>query len=328
MKKVIITLAIISLFFLLPPAVQAQTLSLSLWPPLLEATIQPGKSITQVYRLKNQGDDTTIHASIVPFVPADELGHIQISRKPSPASRYFSLQNADLNLPATFPLKAGATQELVLKIRIPENAPEADHYLTFLFESDTQGLIGGSGTTAQASIGSNILLTVSQDGQPLRSAKIIQFSVKTPSLFGRHLPLLDSFDAIRFILRVKNTSQTRLKAIGQIDIYNMWAKKTTTLPLREDNILANTIRQLTSETPPDDPSAAGLITWNSTFPFGRYRAVATVTPQDSLNKISQTITFWVLPYKALLALLLIFIFYRLLTKTLPPLITKPPKSTA
>ncbi|AKM78976.1 MAG: hypothetical protein UX85_C0004G0020 [Candidatus Beckwithbacteria bacterium GW2011_GWB1_47_15] len=297
------------------PAAYGQTTSLSIWPPLLEVTIKPGTAITQVYRLKNMGDDTNITARIVPFRPADELGHVEVlPNEVSPTVSYFSLQNADLDLPARFALAAGATQELVLKIRVPETAADADHSLTFLFDSDTEGLIGGSGSLSRAAIGANILLTVSRDGQPVRNAKIEEFRPSRRVLEGslRGLSLLDSFDPIGFTLRVKNTSQTKLKAVGSITVTNMFGQSSAVLPLREDNILAGSTRSLTSleHTRCERNLHTGCVVgWNPLFPLGLYSATAQITPADTTNTVSATIKFLVLPYKALLALFLIINFY-------------------
>ncbi|MCX6816260.1 MAG: hypothetical protein NTZ93_00060 [Candidatus Beckwithbacteria bacterium] len=267
-----------------PKTATAQTLSLSIWPPILEAVIQPGKAITQVYKLQNLGDDVIIKASIVPFEPADELGRITL-KKSDPIPDFFSLQNANLpELPATFPLKSGQTQELVLKISLPASAIEADYPVAFLFESTAQGLISGSGTTTLASIGSNILLTVSRTGQLSPLAKIAQFSAKL---------IYDSFEPISFQLLLQNTSSTRLKAVGQIEIKNIFGGVSATIPLREDNVLANSSRQLQPET-----NVPSLI-------FGRFTAKASITPKDTTNTISQTLTFYVLPYKILLAVFIL-----------------------
>ncbi|MEA3354996.1 MAG: hypothetical protein U9Q63_00745, partial [Patescibacteria group bacterium] len=285
-------LSFLLLFLFTPSPIHAQTTSLSIWPPLLQATIQPGKSITQVYRLKNLGDDTTITTTIVPFAPTDEFGHVKLYGSEL-APPFFSFQNADIDtFPTTIPLKAGQTKELVLKIRIPENQPEADHYLTFLFKSNTIGLIGGTGTTNQATIGSNILLTISKTGQPIKTAKIEEFKALQGDTL---LNLLDSFSPTSFLLRIKNTGKTRFKVVGQVEIYNTFKKKVAILPLREDNILADSTRQIITD--PNTPK------WSPIFPFGLYSATATITPQDSTNTISTTITFLILPYKALLIIL-------------------------
>ena len=303
--SVIIFITIITVILKAPAKVRAQTISLSIWPPLLEAVIQPGKAVTQVFKLKNLGDDTVIHASIVPFEPGDDFGNIKLGYLITPEVKevhtsgveYFSLQNADLDLPAVIPLKSGQTQEFVLKIKIPETAAEADHYFAFLFSADTQGLISASGTKTLGSIAANILLTVSRTGELKPTAKIEEFKVTRFVTFE----LLDSFSPINFQLLLKNTSSTRLKAVGQIEIKNTFNRLVATLPLREDNVLAHSSRYLTS-----DP-------WNPVFPIGRYTAIATITPQNTASPISQTIHFYVLPYKALLVIISLFIIY-LLTK--------------
>ena len=114
---VIMVIIFINVILKAPTKVQAQTISLSIWPPLLEAVIQPGKAITQVFKLKNLGDDTVIYASLVPFEPGDAFGHIKLGYRlgselsgSSEPANYFSLQNADLDLPAIIPLKSGQTQ--------------------------------------------------------------------------------------------------------------------------------------------------------------------------------------------------------------------------
>ncbi len=317
---IIIIITVITI--ILAPLAQAQTISLSIWPPLLEAVIQPGKAITQVFKLKNLGDDTVIHASLVPFEPGDEFGHIrlpitpEVKEVPTSGVEFFSLQNADLELPAIIPLKSGQTQEFVLKIKIPETSAEADHYFAFLFSADTQGLISASGTKTLGSIAANILLTVSKTGELHPTAKIEEFRAASPArrlLVGplQGVSLLDSFDPINFILKLKNTSATRLKAIGQIEVTNTFNRLVATLPLREDNVLAHSSRYLVSPEG-SEPS----IIWNPLFPIGRYTATATITPQNTASQISQTIHFYVLPYKALLVIISLLIIYLLTKKKL------------
>ena len=291
-KKIsVITVITFITFITGPKPTTAQTVSLAVWPPLLDTVIKPGKAITQVYKLQNFGDDTMIRASIVPFEPADESGHTKIiNNSQLTIDNYFSLQNANLaELPATFPLKSGQTQELVLKISVPEAAPEAEYYATFLFESTTEGLISGSGAVTNASIGANILLTVSRTGELNPTAKIEEFST---------VRWLDSFSPINFRLRVKNTSLNRLQAVGQIEIKNIFGAVSTTLPLRQDNILAGTIRRLSLEKE-----------WRPVFPIGRFTAAAAITPLNTTNTVSQTIAFVVLPYKLLLAVCLLTSIY-------------------
>ncbi len=284
----------------LPWPAEGQTVSLSIWPPLLSVMVKPGKSITQVYRVKNSADDTKIKVSVVPFTAADEQGHINLQFDQA-APPFFSILNADLpDLPLELNLKAGETQELVLKISVPAQAEELDYPVAFVVESDTQGLIGGSGSQARATIASPVLLTVSQSGQPSQIAQIAEFST---------VKIIDSFDPIEFVVRVKNQSFHVLRPVGQIEVKNTFGRKVASLALESDNILAGTIRQLRPkiETEASGASVNDKIVWNPVLPLGRYTASVALTPEDTTNTVSAQIYFWALPYKAMLtAAILIF----------------------
>jgi len=285
-KRQVFLFLLICLFLGLPAPALAQSLSLSVWPPIIDVILQPGKSISQTYQLKNLGNDTIIITSIIPFKSTDEFGHIQLLPQQAPP-QYFSLLDS-------FPLKTGQTQNVVLKITIPETAPLADHYLSLLFQANTKSLIKNSGSTITGSIASNILLTISQPNTINHTASIKQFSTNK---------FLDSLSPIPFTFRLQNTSDNHFKAIGQINIFNLFKQKIATISFREDNILAHSIRQLTT--------TSSSLNWNPLFPLGKYTATATITPQNSTNPISQTISFFVFPYKLLLALILFFLFIKL-----------------
>ena len=277
--------------FLFPHPIHAQTISLSIYPPILEAVLKPNQSYTQNYQLKNQGDDITIHASLVPFQPNDQLGHITLNptNYQSPALNYFTLNQSAL--PQSFTLKAGTTKNLSLTISIPLAASPSDHYLTLLFQSEAKALITGTGSKTLPSIGSNILLTIPASNQPQSSLQINQFSSQEP--------LFDSFDTIDFTILAHNPSDHYLKTVGQINIFNLFNQKVATIPLRSDNILKQSTRQLIANNP-----------WNPLFPFGRYKAIVTLTPVNTTNTINQTISFWIIPYKLILALTLIFLVFK------------------
>ena len=291
-SQTLLTIIFTSILFLFPPSsIHAQTISLSVWPPILEAVLKPNQSYHQIYQLKNQGDDITIQAALIPFESADEFGHITLQTKAfqSPALNYFTLNNSPL--PQSFTLKAGETKNINFTINIPQTAPNSDHYLTLLFQSDTKGLITGTGSKTLPAVGSNILLTIPQSNQPPPTVKIQTFSA-SQSLF-------DSFDPINFNLLVKNTSNHFLKTQGYINIFNSFNKKVATIPLRSDNILKQSARQLITTNP-----------WNPLFPIGRYQATVNLTPVNAPNTITQTITFYVLPYKILAILLLLFLLFK------------------
>ena len=132
-----------------------------------------------------------------------------------------------------------------------------------------------------------------------QTAKIEELSLR--GLQVRNLKVMDSFDAFDFVIRVKNTSDHFFKAVGQLTIANTFGRIIATLPLRQDNILAQSTRQLVGAVP--------TVSWQPVFPLGRYTATAEVTPQNSQYSTSHSLTFYDLPYKAILALILVIVFY-------------------
>jgi uncharacterized membrane protein len=71
------------------------------------------------------------------------------------------LDNSKLKLGEPFVLKTNDFKQLLLRIRIPEGAPEGDYYYTLLAETQPPTALDGSSTSqAKVAIGANILVTV------------------------------------------------------------------------------------------------------------------------------------------------------------------------
>jgi len=225
-------------FLLSVPQAHAQSFSLSLWPPLLEVMIQPGKTITQVYEITNQGENPQeITPQIVSFKPLDDKGNVRLLLKNfSPLK--FSLANSNLELGQSFILEPLQKQQIVLKIKVPEKTPEQDFYFSLLFSSSAQAKKGTFGSTAAGVLGSHILLTVSKTGQPEKRGEILEFKTKK---------IIDSLEKPEFSLRVKNTGHFFWKPFGKIKIEGL-AGQSWEIPLREDNILSGWQRQIQTAT--------------------------------------------------------------------------------
>lgn len=300
MLKLKLTLAFLSLILTLTPVnkAQAQNLSLSLYPPLLEVMIQPGKSITQVYKLTNDSEtELAMVSKIVLFEPKDEKGNVCLlsSELSSQLADWLSFQNADLDLEDKFVLRAGQEQEIVLKIKVPEKAAENDYYLTLLFETIPGVFIGNqSAVQAQAKIGTNILLSVSKDGKPPKKTEIAEF---------RGPKIIDSFDKPQFTLRIKNTGRAFFKPMGTI-ITTGWLGQKYLLDLLPENVLANSVRALKCANP-DSPDELGPCQLNSRFLVGRYQAKVEFGLDQLNNDYSAETAFFALPIKLILGLIIV-----------------------
>jgi hypothetical protein len=298
-KKIasIITFLLLSYWLtgLLSYSAHAQTLSLGIYPPLLEVMIQPGKSITQVYKIKNSGDDTNLIPHLVPFKPTDEFGNIKLlnyETLDSGVSKWFSLANADRDLGQEIFVPSGKTEELVLKIKVPQNAEEADYYFSLIMTTSPTPPRGETKMGMKAVVASNILLTISKDGKPQKKAEISKFSCQK---------IIDSFDKVVFQVEIKNIGQSYLKPGGNISIYNTIGQLSANLDLLPENVLVNSTRKIQCQIN-DKVTPCQL---SSRFLVGRFRAKLNLLVNGQVYQ-AETV-FWAIPIKLTIGLFIIVI---------------------
>jgi hypothetical protein len=219
--------------------VLAQDISLSITPPITELMIMPGKETTQRYLLENSGNETIIKVYLATLSPSDEFGNIEINKdlklyEFANVTSWFTLLEPQIKIGGSFLLPRGATKEIVLQISTPEDAPEGDYYFTLLFETDTEGVMGGKTLGAKATIASNILLTVSKSGRPEKDAEIAEFSAPI---------IVDSLGQLVYKTRIKNTGSAFFQPEGKIRVNPIFGNEEI-LTLAPQNILAASTRQI------------------------------------------------------------------------------------
>jgi len=294
--------------------VQGQTLSLSIEPTILQVKIKPGKSITQAYKIRNSGHKVQLDSAILPFEPLDKKGHIKLPDNLSapvydhPYLAWFSFQNANLDLGNSFSLKTGRHQQVVLKIRVPENAQEGDYYTTLVFKSQNPAGLNGSSSSQAGIIGTNILLTVSEKEYPPISGQVdldlqnpfFAFIKKVLKFFKIdwqipkfliNLRLVDSLDQIPFLVQTKNTGKFRFQTSGQLTVKGQPGLGSTQIDLQPENVLAQSERQQ-------------KIVWaQHGFLMGKYIAQVDLKPRPEQVETSR-LSFTAFPYKIILIVLM------------------------
>lgn len=208
-KKTFLTILFIVIsLFLFPAKASAADYNLSLTPPLLRVHIKPGKSISQVFTINNQSKtDKILVARLVPFTAADDLGNPVINPKNTADwLGYFSLANSRIRLNEPFTITAGSTEQIVLSLSIPNTAPLEDLYATLMISTYSNSLnkdLQGSNVTA--TIGSNILVTISSSAFPDTVLKIDSFQPQKGSLIKiGNLYFADSLTPLTFTALVHN----------------------------------------------------------------------------------------------------------------------------
>lgn len=228
-KTKIILIVLLSLFLNLKSvffnhSVKAQSISLSISPPLLEVVIQPDKEIKQIYTITNNGSDTLLKPKIVYFIPSDTDGNVEITEVAAPEWVKYSKDIINL--------KADEQKTFNVVVNPPIDTPETDHFLTLVFETATeQNNIGTNNTFYKTEIGSNILVAISKDGNPKKSAKIISF--EAPKIID------SNFGSINYDVILSNDGNSFWKPNGKIIIDD-----SKTLKIAPLNILSGYSRKI------------------------------------------------------------------------------------
>lgn len=323
-----IIIIIYYLFIIHLNKVQAQQISLSISPPLLEMIIKPGKSVVVAYTLKNFSDPVIINTKVLPIKPIDNLGHIEVLNELEGPVR-FSLDNSEINLDQPFFLKSGQSQQLLLRIRIPEEAPEGDYYYSFF--SQTQAPPTKEGETSsrmRASIGANILITISNSEQVEVKGRIGLFDLLSRfklKIFNNIINIVESSDKIPIVLKVENQGKNLIKPHGLIELRGNFGEKAD-YEILPNNILANSQRLLVAtgsaevncptkgKKPIYCQQPVTLIL--SGFFIGRYRLSTTINFGEGTPHLFASTSFIAIPIKLIGALGIVFSIGILIIKRL------------
>ena len=326
-KTIIINLVFLTLsFYLLTPYSLAQQLTLSLSPPLIETIIKPGKSILIAYRLENLGDPAIFRVNVLPFSARGIYGDLNIENEFSGPVRFF-LDNSDIKMNEPFFLKTQASQQLLLRIRIPEGAPISDYYYTLLATSQPPPSIDGiSSSQVKATIGSNLLITVTQTGEVQLKGKISSFEILPRFQFsfrGKTIRVIDSQDKIIIDSVVENLGENYLKPHGEIVLRGNFGE-TSKYEYLPKNILAHSKRLTQAQTSfvPDCTNkkrsekmclSPSTLIINGFF-IGKYQLSTTVSfGVDSPNLYANT-DFYAIPIKFIIGIFVVIIISVMIVK--------------
>lgn len=277
--------------------VRAQEVSLSIAPPITEITIQPGKSFTQTFTVKNDGVPVTISPEIMPFVPLDKQGHAELIEDGTSINAFASWFFFD---PSPTSLTTTGSHDYYVKITPPVNTEEKDYYFTFTIVALNDNNLGVNNSQSQIRIGANILLTVSKDGNPQKKASVIGFSAPK---------LIDSFSELTYKVLIGNSGYGFFKPVGKITVDQILGS-TTILNLAPLNILVGGQREISCL------NGEELIACKlpGKFLIGIYRSNLSFTVDGSGAAIEKQIYTIAFPFTILLGLIVVAIFYYAIKK--------------
>ncbi len=291
-----------------PPFVHAQRVSLSITPPLTEIKIKPGASLIIAFTISNLGDPVVLSSYVRTFRPDGYYGGLIVKDELEGPIR-FNLENSNMKLGDSFYLTSNEGQQLLLKIRVPAGTPEGDYYYTFLGETSTEGSLkpDSNSSQAQAVIGSNILITVTESGKIDIKGRVERFLVHPTyslSLLGSKYNIFESTDPIPVRLYISNVGANLIKPEGKILLTGNFGEKAEYAVLSE-NILSQSTR-LIHATPSALMQKKDSLILKGFF-VGKYTLSTSVNFGEGMENITATTTFYGIPFKLIGATLIALI---------------------
>ena len=269
------------------PMLRADSLSVTVTPPLFQLTIGPGESWTSTLKIVNSNTyDVTYYAQLMDMQASGEDGGSTliplVDESGDPTQLSYGLAHWVHVSSDPIVVKAGASQDVPFTVNIPPNAEPGGHYAAILVGTEPGGA-RSKGTVLKVSSFVSSLLFVRIKGDVNESGRIREF-VTSQQLY--QTPNAD------FLLRFENTGNTHVRPEGDITIYNMWGKERGKVLINEDadssfgNVLPQSIRRF-------EFSWAGT---NDPFDIGLYSAVVTLAyGEDGKHNVTGTTYFWVIP---------------------------------
>lgn len=262
----------------------AQGLQIS--PALVELNAERGKTYTVSLKVINVTlTKLQYTATVNDFHAKDETGSPQVvldSTLPPNASIV-----SWVSTPSDFILDTHESRDVTAQITVPTNAEPGGHYGVLRFSGHAPEL-KDTGVGLSASAGMLMLIRVSGDIK--ETASLASFYTAND---GNQTSLFEA-SPINFVTRIKNDGNIHVKPTGEISILDMFGNSVASVPVNDtkSNVLPDSIRRF------DD-------TYKSGWMFGMYTANLTLGYGTKGQAITNTITFWVIPYKLILISLLI-----------------------
>ena len=272
------------------PTNNAAGQALEIAPPVINLTADPGQTLRTQISLRNVSrDKLLVKSQINDFTAAGEDGTPKIildedKAEPSP----FSMK-AWINPLAELTLDPQRIRQLPVTIKVPANASPGGYYSVVRFTA-TAPEMKETGVSLSASLGSLILVRV--NGAATEKLEIAEFFVSENAKDAESKSVFQSAP-VKFTQRIRNTGNIHEQPSGQVAITDMFGKKVAAvnvnLPPR--NILPASIRKFEQ---PLDKSVIG-----DKRLFGKYTAELTLTYGANKQTVTETVTFWVIPYVAI-----------------------------
>jgi len=286
-------------YLLCATPIHAQSVSLSISPPVVEILLAPNKKVSQVFTLKTQGENIAITPELHLATPSDSDGHMMIDPKPL--------------TPNSLPLTAIITSPTIHDLRstiynITFEAANTDIsqdvYLALVFRASPPSTIYDLRSTitsplARQSLGvggaisSLILITITPAG-----VIPIDLSLKNWDLPFFH----DSYLPLTLTPELTNNTSVMIRPQGDFTVISPTGKTIFSLPLYPNLVLGHSSRNIQLSYSPS---------WHD---LGPYRLRLTLTTEGGTQITQGEKVIWIIPLRLILIICVLIILILGLTQ--------------
>lgn len=261
-----------------------ENIGIQISAPVYNFGIDPGDSAQEIVKVRNVSTTSqTFYPEVFDFRPIGETGAPEFLINKNEDNYTYSLTSWISISKEAITLKPNESAALNFTINVPKDAEPGGRYAGILFGT-VPPKIEGTAIAVSNKVGSLILVRVNGDAK--ESAFIKEFSANG-SFF--ETPPVD------FIARIENTGTIHVRPKGIITIKDTFGRKIDTLNVNDKDgaVLPESIRKF-------DKGNSDL-TWNpGGFTIGKYTATLLLNYGDPSKQLTQTVSFWVIPWKILI----------------------------
>lgn len=297
-RRISLSLIALVLFSTTPVFAQASTntnqsagQALEIGPPLVNLKGDPGQNVKATISLRDVSQGKLIVSNeINDFTAGGEDGtpKLLLNQTTPGANSIIPWIKA---LPQ-FTLVPLQIQQLTVDVNIPKNAAPGGYYGVIRFSGRPPG-IDSNGVSLSASIGALVFIRV--NGQARESMSVVEFNTTGDNGNKNWL-----FEALPFNFneRIKNDGNTFEQPTGSVTITDMFGKQVGKQFINEaqGQVLPGTIRKFTQQFNKD--------VIGNQYLFGKYTADMTMQYGDSNQTLTSTLTFWIIPYRLIAAIII------------------------
>ena len=277
---------------LLPVSLHAQeALSLSISPTLFDMSGSPGQEWSSALKIINTNPyELVISADIVNFAATGESGQGRFIPSFDPETEGQTFAEWITISDSTVVVPPEQTVQIPFTINVPTDAPPGGHYAAILVGTKSDSEEGASSRVETSQVVSSLIfLTVA--GEIIESGNIREFTTEK-SIYES--------PEVKFNLRFENKGNVHLQPQGDIKILNMWGQERGLIPINKRSLFGKVVQETVRKY---------TFTWSgewSLADIGRYTAIATLAYGGDERQFTSTQThFWVIPWRALMIIMLV-----------------------